>query len=285
MEQETIAVIGAGIMGQGVSFQLAKFNYKVILIDISTGKLEEARESIRNIARFDLLMQRQKKSPAGLSVDPAENIRYTVDLGEVANATLVVENIPEKIGLKEQLYEQLSTIVTPDTLVAVNTSATPVTRLSAFMKDPSKVLGIHFVNPVHLMPTVEMVKGFFTGEKTIERARQFLTTMHMEAVLVNDSPGFVSNRVMLMYINEAIFCVQEKVATARDVDKIFRECLSHSMGPLETADLIGLDTILYSIEVLYQEFNDDKYRPSYLLKQMVSARTLGKKTGEGFYKY
>lgn len=285
MEYKTIGVIGAGIMGQGVSFQLAKFNYTVILVDISEDKLQEAKENIRNIARFDLLMQRQKKSPAGVSADPAKNIRYTTDLREIAEARLVVENIPEKIGLKEQLYEQLSVIVTQDTLVAVNTSATPITRLSAFLKDPSNVLGIHFVNPVHLMPTVEMVKGFFTSGQTIERATQFLATMHMEAVLVNDSPGFVSNRVMLMYINEAIFCIQEKVATAREVDKIFRGCLSHSMGPLETADLIGLDTILYSIEVLYHEFNDDKYRPAYLLKQMVSARMLGKKTGEGFYKY
>ena len=285
MENKTIGVIGAGIMGQGVSFQLAKFNYKVILVDISEDKLQEAKENIRNIARFDLLMQRQKKSPAGISANPTENIRYSIDLREVMQAELVVENIPEKIGLKEQLYEQLSDIVRPGTLVAVNTSATPVTRLSAFMKEPSNVLGIHFVNPVHLMPTVEMVKGFFTSGQAIEKATQFLATMHMEAVLVNDSPGFVSNRVMLMYINEAIFCIQEKVATAREVDKIFRGCLSHSMGPLETADLIGLDTILYSIEVLYHEFNDDKYRPAYLLKQMVSARMLGKKTGEGFYKY
>jgi 3-hydroxybutyryl-CoA dehydrogenase len=285
MQYKTIGVIGAGVMGQGVSFQLAKFNYKVILVDISDNKLREARESIRNIARFDLLMQRQKKSPAGISADPTENIRYTTYLGEVANAQLVVENIPEKIGVKEQLYEQLRDIVSAGTLVAVNTSATPVTRLSACLKEPSNVLGIHFVNPVHLMPTVEMVKGFFTSEQTINNATQFLATMHMQAVLVNDSPGFVSNRVMLMYINEAIFCIQENIATARDVDKIFRGCLSHSMGPLETADLIGLDTILYSIEVLYNEFNDDKYRPAYLLKQMVSAGLLGKKTGEGFYKY
>lgn len=284
MQYETIGVIGAGIMGQGVSFQLVKFNYRVILVDLSNTKLQEAKENIRNIARFDLLMQRQKRSPPGIT-DSVENIVYTTNLKEVANTQIVIENIPEKIGTKEQLYEQLRDMVTPGTMVAVNTSATPVTRLSVLMKEPFNVLGIHFTNPVHLMPTVEMVKGFFTSEETIKKATQFLATMHMQPVLVNDSPGFVSNRVMLMYINEAIFCIQEKVATARDVDKIFRGCLSHSMGPLETADLIGLDTILYSIEVLYNEFNDDKYRPAYLLKQMVSAGLLGKKTGEGFYKY
>lgn len=285
MQYQTIGVIGAGIMGQGVSFQLAKYNYQVILVDVSDDKLQDARDAIRNIARFDLLMQRQKKCPAGSSTDPAQNIRYTTQLQEIAAAQLIVENIPEKIGVKEQLYEQLRDIVSPGTVVAVNTSATPITRLSAYLKEPANVLGIHFVNPVHLMPTIEMVKGLFTSEQTIAGAMQFLATMNMQGVLVNDSPGFVSNRVMLMYINEAIFCIQEKVATAREVDKIFRGCLSHAMGPLETADLIGLDTILYSIEVLYNEFNDDKYRPAYLLKQMVSAGLLGKKTGEGFYKY
>jgi len=242
MEQVTIGVIGAGVMGQGVSFQLAKFNYRVILIDISDARLSEAKENIRNIARFDLLMQRQKKSPAGISTDPGENIHYTLALAEITGASFIIENIPEKIGVKEQLYERLKEFVADDALVAVNTSATPITRLSVFMKDPSQVLGIHFVNPVHLMPTVEMVKGLFTSERTIERARQFLATLHMDAVLVNDSPGFISNRVMLMYINEAIFCVQENIAGAREIDKIFRGCLSHSMGPLETADLIGLDT-------------------------------------------
>jgi 3-hydroxybutyryl-CoA dehydrogenase len=285
MENRTIGVIGAGVMGQGVSFQLAKFDYDVILVDISAEKLGEARENIRNIGRFDLLMQSRKKSAAGICSEPEGKIRYSRELGEVAAAAIVVENIPEKPGVKEPVYAQLRDIVTPGTLVAVNTSATPVTRLSTFMKNPADVLGIHFVNPVHLMSTVEMVKGFFTSEETIGRAREFLASIRMKAVLVNDSPGFVSNRVMLMYINEAIFCVQEKVGTAKDVDRIFRECLSHAMGPLETADLIGLDTILYSIEVLYKEFGDDKYRPAYLLRQMVDAGFLGKKTGEGFYTY
>jgi 3-hydroxybutyryl-CoA dehydrogenase len=285
MENGTIGVIGAGVMGQGVSFQLAKFNHRVILVDVSEEALAAAKDQIRNIARFDILMQGQKRSPRGSNEDIPSKIRFTTDLGELAAASLVVENVPEKLAVKIPVYEQLRDIAGPGTLVAVNTSATPITRLATLLKDPALVLGIHFVNPVHLMPTVEMVRGLFTSDETIARARVFLSGMHMKAVLVNDSPGFVSNRVMLMYINEAIFCVQENVGKAEDVDRIFRECLSHSMGPLETADLIGLDTILFSLEMLYQEFNDSKYRCAWLLRQMVGAGLLGKKSGKGFYNY
>lgn len=272
-------------MGQGVSFQLAKFNYNVILIDITEEKLAAAKQGIINISRLDRIMIGQKKSPEAKQNEPLEKIRFTTNMEEVSQAGLIIENVPEKHDIKLKVYEQLREIVHEKAMVAVNTSATPVTRLSAIMKVPENVLGIHFVNPVHLMPTVEMVKGFFTSEETIESANRFLSSMGMKGVLVNDSPGFVSNRVMLMYLNEAVFCVQEGVGTAAAVDEIFRGCLSHKMGPLETIDLIGLDTILYSLEVLYHEFMDDKYRPAFLLRQMVSAGLLGVKSGKGFYEY
>jgi len=280
-----IGVIGAGVMGQGVSFQLAKFDYNVILVDVSEEKLAAAKQGIINISRLDRIMIGQKRSPEAKQNAPLDKIRFTTNIEDVHQAGLIIENVPEKQDIKLKVYEQLKEIVQEEAVVAVNTSATPITRLSTVMKVPENVLGIHFVNPVHLMPTVEMVKGFFTNEKTIERANSFLSSMGMKGVLVNDSPGFVSNRVMLMYLNEAIFCVQEGVGTAADVDEIFRGCLSHKMGPLETTDLIGLDTILYSLEVLYQEFMDDKYRPAFLLRQMVSAGLLGVKSGMGFYKY
>jgi 3-hydroxybutyryl-CoA dehydrogenase len=280
-----IGIIGAGVMGQGVAFQLAKFDYDVILVDLTDEVLQKARQGIINISRLDIMMIGQKKSPAAVQKDPLSKIKFTTDMQQVAGCFMVIENVPEKQAAKLQVYEQLSNIVSDTALIAVNTSATPITRLSTKMKVPGNVMGIHFVNPVHMMPTVEMVKGLFTTEDTINRANLFLASLGMKGVLVNDSPGFVSNRVMLMYLNEAIFCVQENVGTAADVDEIFRECLSHKMGPLETTDLIGLDTILYSLEVLYDEFKDDKYRPAFLLRQMVDAGLLGRKSGRGFYEY
>ena len=283
--KEIIAVIGAGVMGQGVSFQLAKFDYGVILVDINEETLSKASENVRYIEQFDILMQKNINKVTNARRDLYMNIRYTVHIEEAAEASVIIENIPEKMEIKRMLYSHLRKIVGNETMVAVNTSATPITGISSLLKDPSNVIGIHFVNPVHLMPTVEMVKGAYTSDFTIQKARKFLATMGMKGVLVNDAPGFVSNRVMLSYINEAIFCVEEKVGTPKDVDQIFRECLSHKMGPLETADLIGLDTILFSLEVLQDEFRDMKYRAAGLLTEMVKEGRLGRKSGTGFYNY
>ena len=285
MENNRIAIIGAGIMGQGVSFQLAKFGYEVTLIDVEQEILANALANIRNIGRLDVIMQAQKRSPERPTDHVLSRIHCSTNLAAVAGAAVIVENVPEKIDIKLHVYERLRELVSNETLVAINTSATPITKLAARLPNPAAVLGIHFVNPVHLMPTVEIVRGLFTSDATLARAKALLATMQMKGVVVQDAPGFVSNRIMLTYINEAIFCVQERVGTAKDVDQIFRECLAHTMGPLETADLIGLDTILYSLEVLHSEFSDSKYRPAYLLKQLVDSGQLGKKSGQGFYSY
>jgi 3-hydroxybutyryl-CoA dehydrogenase len=285
MSQNKIAVIGAGIMGQGVSYQLSKYNYDVVLIDISEEKLDEAVIGIRNIQRLDILMQKQGKSKPSVRTDSIAGIQYTTNLSCIQEADIIIENISEKRGEKESLYQSMHPYIQANTLIAINSSATPITRLASILPYPRNVLGIHFVNPVHLMPTVEMVKGFYTDPIVIERAKHFLGSMNMDSVLVNDAPGFVSNRIMLCYINEAVFCLQEGISSAHDIDKIFKECLAHTMGPLETADLIGVDTILYSLEVLYHEFNDSKYRPAYKLKEMVAAGLLGRKSGSGFYNY
>ncbi|MEM1319011.1 MAG: 3-hydroxyacyl-CoA dehydrogenase family protein [Bacteroidota bacterium] len=285
MENNTVGVIGAGVMGQGLAHLCAKFNYEVLLVDINQEILETAKAKIRNLHRFDLMLQKQQKSNPGLNDQPTASIQYTTDLKTLSQAGFIIENVPEKIAIKSQVYRQLSDIVAADTIIGANTSATPITKLAALVKHPKNVIGLHFSNPVNLLSTVEMVKGYHHCEEVLERANQFLATLKMKSILVNDSPGFISNRVMLMYINEAIFCIQEDVASAASVDGIFRECLAHSMGPLETCDLIGLDTILYSLEILYQNFNDSKYRPAPLLRKMVDAGLLGRKSGEGFYKY
>ena len=170
-------------------------------------------------------------------------------------------------------------------IFAVNTSAISITSIAAFTERQQQVIGIHFMNPVPLKRVVEVIKAYHTSDETLEITKQLLTKIGKESVVVNDWPGFVSNRVLMLTVNEAAYLVQDGVASAKDVDKIFKGCFEHKMGPLETADMIGLDTILYSVEVLYESFNDSKYRPCPLLKKMVNAGLLGRKSGQGFYNY
>jgi len=176
--------------------------------------------------------------------------------------------------------------VCPDHCIfAANTSAIPITRIGSATSRPEKVIGMHLMNPVPMKKMVELIPGHHTSQETIDEAKKFLAGMDKECIIVKDSPGFVSNRVLMLTINEAIFLVHEQVADAKDVDNIFKSCFGHKMGPLETADLIGLDTILYSIEMLYESFSDSKYRPCPLLKKMVDAGLHGRKSGKGFYNY
>jgi 3-hydroxybutyryl-CoA dehydrogenase len=168
---------------------------------------------------------------------------------------------------------------------AVNTSAISITRIASVTSRAPQVIGMHFMNPVPLKPMVEVIRGYHTSEQTIDTAKALVAAMDKECIVVNDSPGFVTNRVMMLTINEAIFMVQEQVSSVVEIDRLFKQCFGHKMGPLETADLIGLDTILLSIEVLYESFNDSKYRPCPLLKQMVDAGLYGRKSGRGFYTY
>ena len=285
MEKLILSVIGAGVMGQGVGYQFAKFGYKVLLIDISDQALMTAKTKLNEMQRFDLLMQKMNKSPKGLLSEPVKNIEYSYHLKDAASSDIIIENIPEKFELKAKLYEELRNLLNDNCILGVNSSATSITRLASYVKHPENVLGIHFSNPVHLMPTVEMIRGAHTIENTIEKAKEILHSVQMNAVVINDWPGFVTNRVMLMMVNEAIFCLQDGVGKAEDIDAISEKCLSHPMGPLKLADLIGLDTILYSLEVLYDSLNDCKYRPSPLLRKMVDGNLLGRKTGRGFYSY
>jgi 3-hydroxybutyryl-CoA dehydrogenase len=271
-----IGVVGAGVMGVGLAQSLAENGLRTLLIDTSDFILESALGQIRNGLRLARLLQKN------LSRSPEEilgHIQVSADYAVLGEADFVIENVPERVGLKTEVYRRLDAICAPHCVFAANTSAIPITRIAAMTSRPAQVVGMHFMNPVPLKTAVEVIRGYHTSDETMATANQLLVLMGKKAILVGDSPGFVSNRVLMLTINEAIFLLQEKVATPEVVDEIFKNCLD----PLETADLIGLDTILLSIEVLYDEFKDSKFRPCPLLRQMVDAGLRGRKNGRGFF--
>jgi 3-hydroxybutyryl-CoA dehydrogenase len=215
----------------------------------------------------------------------ADRVTYVVELELLADVDFVIENITESWPMKCALYPRMDAICSPKTVFAANTSAISITRIAAVSGRPERVVGVHLMNPVPMKDTVELIKGWHTTQETICITEEILRGVNKQAVVVNDSPGFVSNRVLMLTINEAIYLLHEQVASAADIDRIFRSCFGHKMGPLETADLIGLDTILYTIGSLHESFGDSKYRPCPLLGKMVDAGLRGRKSGEGFYTY
>lgn len=282
--RQFVGVIGAGVMGAGVAQNLAQCGYRVVLVDNDSGALENCRQEIHNNVRFATMFSKssgQSQSPDAV----LQEIEFTSDYQPLADAFFVIENVSETWPAKQAVYPQLDAACRAETVYAANTSCYSITRLAALTNRPDKVVGIHFMNPVPMKPTVEMIRGHHTTEQSIKIASDLLAGMCKDYVLVNDSPGFVSNRVLMLMINEAVFVLQEGVAEAEQVDRIFKRCFGHKMGPLETADLIGLDTILNSVEVLQESFSDSKYRPCPLLKKMVDAGLLGRKSGRGFYSY
>ena len=277
-----IGVIGAGVMGMGLAQALAQAGLRTLLIDVSDSILSTAMEKVKDNLRFQRLFQ---KDSSGSPQEALARIEASTSYQVLRDADFVIENVTEKPGIKAQVYPQMEAICPAHCVFAANTSAIPITRIAAMTRRPQKVLGMHFMNPVPLKTTVEVIRGYHTSEETLQTAKRLLALMGKQAIVVADSPGFVSNRVLMLTINEAIFLLHERVASAEDIDGIFKNCFGHKMGPLETADLIGLDTILFSIEVLYEEFNDSKFRPCPLLKQMVDAGLHGRKNGRGFYTY
>lgn len=283
MTLRTAGVIGAGTIGRGVAEDLAQAAYDVILVDISEEQLSSALIQIRS----DILvygMFRPEK-PKGDVETIVSHISVSTDLARLSSADFIVENVTEDWDIKRDIYQQIDAICRPGVIFGVNTSAIPITRVAAATTRPSDVIGMHFMNPVPLIGTVEVIRGYYTSDQTVHAALDILQRLGKEGIIVQDSPGFVTNRVLMLTINEAIFCVQDQVASAEEVDRIFKGCFAHKMGPLETGDLIGLDTILNSITVMYENFRDSKYRPAPLLVKMVEAGLLGRKTGRGFYTY
>jgi 3-hydroxybutyryl-CoA dehydrogenase len=282
MNIENIVVVGAGVIGTGVVQDLFEAGYKVGVIDVSDSVLQQARQRIRNEWRLHRLL---RKGTAQRADDLLAKVVFTTDHEILCYADFVIENVTEDSSVKQKVYNLLDRKCPPKTIFAANTSAILISQIAAATNRPTQVVGMHFMNPVPLKRVVEVVRGHHTSESTIEAAKEVLRRMNKESVLVNDSPGFVSNRVLMLTINEAICLMHESVAAAEAVDRICRECFGHKMGPLETADLIGLDTVLKSIEVMCETFNDSKYRPCPLLRKMVSAGLLGRKSGRGFYTY
>ena len=283
MDIKKVGVIGAGVMGIGVGQSLAQAGYQVVLIDLDDATLEHAKSEIRsNLRLYKMLNKGADQESIATTM---ERIVFTTDYERLSDADFVVENVVENWEIKKAVHLKLDAVLPAHTVVAVNTSAISITRVGSLTGRPSQIVGMHFMNPVPMKPTVEVIRAYHTSDETIATAQQLLASMGKKGIVVQDMPGFVSNRVLMLTVNEAVFLVQDQVASAEEVDTIFKECFGHKMGPLETADLIGLDTILYSIEVLYESYSDSKYRPCPLLRKMVDAGLHGRKNGKGFYTY
>lgn len=278
-----VTVIGAGTMGNGIAHVFAQNGHAVTLVDLDAAALDRARQTIdKNLGRQvkkELLTEEQK----GATLD---RITPQTDLAEgVSNADLVVEAATENAELKAKIFEQMDENAPAGCILASNTSSISITQIAGATKRPEQVIGMHFFNPVPVMKLVEVVRGLATSDETYETVRQLSEDLGKVPVEVNDAPGFVSNRVLMPMINEAIFCVHEGVATPEAVDTVMKLGMAHPMGPLVLADFIGLDVCLSILEVLHREMGEDKYRPCPLLRKMVAAGYLGRKSGKGFYDY
>jgi 3-hydroxybutyryl-CoA dehydrogenase len=278
-----IGVVGAGVMGRGVTQNLVQTGHRVVLLDLSPQILEEALTEISENIRLQRLF-----SPDQTETDEVAcigRITPSTSYDALAETVFVIENATEQWEVKREIFAVLDRICSDDCPLAANTSAIPITLLASVVHDKSRVLGLHFMNPVPMIPTVEVVRTEYTSSATLDRASQLLLAMNKKAIVVNDSPGFIINRLLMLTINEAIHAIQEQVAPAADVDDLFKQCCGHTMGPLETADLIGLDTILYTLEILDKHLPGGKYHPCPLLRKMVEEGRLGRKSGSGFYKH
>ncbi|MFJ4978454.1 3-hydroxyacyl-CoA dehydrogenase family protein [Streptomyces coeruleorubidus] len=278
-----VAVLGAGTMGIGGAHAFAAAGLSVVLVDTTEAALSRARDVIGENARLYAMLDRELAKSAPEEV--LSRIRFDTGLDGLADADFVVENVTENWDIKERLYREMDAVAPEHCVFGVNTSAIPITRMASVTGRPDRVVGTHLMNPVPLKKLVEVIRGYHTSPETIEVTRGLFHTVGQDIVVVEDSSGFVTNRVAMLSVNEAILLLQDNVAQARDIDRLFRQCLGHQMGPLETADLIGLDTVMYSLEVLLDNFNDPKFAPAPLLRKLVAAGCLGRKSGQGFYSY
>jgi 3-hydroxybutyryl-CoA dehydrogenase len=279
---EIIGVLGAGQMGNGIAHVFAQHEYQVRLYDIIPNQIEKALKTIeKNLGR-----QAEKGLiPSGSISTILGSITVVKDMSGFSGCSLVVEAATENEALKLDLFHQLDEAINKDAILATNTSSISITRIAAATKRPDKVIGMHFMNPVPVMQLVEVIRGLATSDETFQRIAGLVENLGKVMAVSEDYPGFIVNRILMPMINEAIFTLYEGIATAQDIDKGMRLGTNHPMGPLALADLIGLDTVLAIITVLYEGFKDPKFRPCPLLVKMVNAGFLGKKSGRGFYTY
>jgi len=279
---DNIVVIGAGTMGNGIAHTAAVSGKSVTLLDVGQPILERALQTISDNLQRGV---DKGKMSAGDKQAALDRIRTTTDMQAVAGADLVIEAIIENLAAKSSLFETLDRLTSPACILASNTSSISITKIAASTKRADKVIGMHFMNPVPVMPLVEVIRGIATSDDTYQKVEGLAKSMGKTAIEVNDYPGFVSNRVLMPMINEAIFALYEGVATAEAIDGVMKLGMNHPMGPLTLADFIGLDVCLAILRVLEEGFGDPKYRPCPLLVKMVDAGWLGRKSGRGFYTY
>ena len=283
MEINKVGVVGAGTIGIGVVTDLVLHGLSAVVVDVSPEILQRARSEVLQNVRVAPLLS--KTLPRVTRDEAAQRMVLTTRLEDVAPCDFVIENVTEDWEIKKPVYEQLERVVPPEVCFGANTSCLSITRIAGATRRPANVVGVHLMNPVHLMPTVEVIRGLHTSDGALDTLVGLLARLGKKAITVHDLPGFVSNRISHLFMNEAAFVLQDSLASAEQIDQIFKQCFGHRMGPLETADLIGLDTVMRSLDVLYESFQDPKYRCCPLLRKLVHAGHLGRKTGRGFHDY
>jgi 3-hydroxybutyryl-CoA dehydrogenase len=278
-----VGVIGLGNIGVTVVADLLLRGLQVVGVDSHPERLEAVRAEVLPALRYGPALK--KTLPRVDAQQALERLHLTGDLSRIAGCEVVIENIPERWEAKEALYRQMGPVLSRTALVAANTSCISITRLAALLPEPQRVLGMHFMNPAWMTEGVEVIAGFHTSEPALQRARELVRRLGKEPIVVQDLPGFASNRVSHLFMNEAAWVVHDGVADAASVDALFRKGFGHKMGPLETADLIGLDTVVNTLDLLLEAHGDPKYRCCPLLRKMVHAGLLGRKSGRGFHSY